>query len=259
VQASMPFPHHPRKHREKALFTASEFHRYYATRTGSPPPRPPASVVLVFGQRWRTYLRRKFGGTFDPASGVFRVGRSVGIVNVHGPGAPYATIVVEELAALGVRRFVIVGLAGSLQPDLRSGAFVVSTRALRDEGTSHHYARPSTFAYPSAGLTDRLRGALRRANVPYVEGATWTTDAPYRETVPEIRRYRRMGILTVEMEAAAVFAVARHLGIEAAAVFVVSDHLDESGWEPRFHDTRAGLRAGLGVAVAGLARRVLRP
>lgn len=246
------FPHHPGKHLEEPLFTALEYHQYEASLTGVPAPRPPRSVVLWYGRRWRRYLQRRFAGSFDPRCGVYRANDEVGVSLVGGPGAPLSAIIVEELAALGVRRFLIVGMAGSLQPDVRVGSLVVCTKALRDEGTSHHYARPSLFAQPSPRLTATLRSTLEREGTPFAQGPSWTTDAPYRETVPEVRRYRKLGILTVEMEASAVFSVAKCRGCEAAALFVISDHLDERGWEPRFYDSRHGLRHALELAIKAL-------
>lgn len=203
----------------------------------------------MFGERWTRYLRRTFRGRYDSRTGIYRATRSVGVVQVQGPGAPFAGIVVEELAALGVRRFVLVGLAGSLAREIRVGSMVVCTKALRDEGTSHHYQKGAPFSHPDRRLTSSLALSLRAAGTPYSRGPSWTTDAPYRETVPEIRRYRRAGILTVEMEASAVFAVAMALDREAAALFVISDHLDETGWEPRFHDTRTALHRALRIAI----------
>jgi uridine phosphorylase len=251
----MPFPLHPRKHREEPLFTASDFHKYEASRTGSPPPKPPSNLVLVFGSRWREYLTKRYGNKRDPRSGVYRLNRTVGIAHVSGPGAPFAAIVVEELAALGVQQFLIVGLAGSLQANLPVGSLVVCTRALRDEGTSYHYAPRSSFARPSPRLVAALKATLERNRVSFTEGPSWTTDAPYRETIAELRRYRRSGIVTVEMEASAIFTVARCLGGRAAALFVISDHLDERGWEPRFHDSTQALRRALRLALQTFAAR----
>ena len=211
-------------------------------------------MIFVFGRRWRTYLDRVYGRLHDPSLDVYRVGRAVGITILEGPGAPYAALATEELAALGATHFLIFGIAGSLSPSLRVGSLVLCTKALRDEGTSRHYVRPAPFAFPSSRFTSKVRAALDRAGLDYATGPSWTIDAPYRETVPEIRRYRDAGILTVEMEAAAVFAVARYLGRHAAALFVISDHLNEAGWEPHFHVSRQRLEELLDVTIRSVAR-----
>ena len=57
----------------------------------------------------------------------------------------------EELVALGCRRFVSIGTAGSLQPDLAVGDLLVCDRAIRDEGTSYHYQPAARYSYPSPG------------------------------------------------------------------------------------------------------------
>lgn len=150
----MPYPEQPSKHRWESLFTASDFHRYVAARSGRPPSRPPPKVVMVFGSRWRRYLPRRFPSTFDRYSGVYRASAKVGVALVDGPGAPFATIVLEELAALGVERFVIVGLAGSLRSGIAAGSVVLCTKALRDEGTSYHYQGPAKYAHPDRPLTN---------------------------------------------------------------------------------------------------------
>ncbi len=250
----MPFPLHPGKRRHPPLVTAETFHRYEERRTGRPRRKAPRHVILVFGHRWRKYLDRKYGGSGVPLSDLYRVGRGAGVAVLDGPGAPYAALIVEELSALGATDFLIVGMAGSLSPDLPVGARVVCTRALRDEGTSRHYLPPALYALPSRRLTSRLEKALDRAGLAYTRGPTWTTDAPYRETVPELRRYRRAGMRTVEMEAAAVFVVARRLRRRAAALFVISDHLLEDGWEPRFEDSPTAVRILVDVTARALAR-----
>jgi len=103
---------------------------------------------------------------------------------------------------------VSVGTAGAIGSGLVPGDLVVCSGALRDEGTSHHYAPPERFALPDEGLTGRLRAQLPTA----VSGLSWTTDAPYRETAEEIMAYRGEGILTVDMEAAPCSAARRSVG-----------------------------------------------
>ena len=78
-------------------------------------------------------------------------------------------------------------------------------------------------------------------NISYHTGTSWTIDAPYCETLAEIKEYQEEGVLTVEMEAAAIFAVARHLNVEAGAIFTISDYLTEDNWELHFNLTETHL------------------
>lgn len=165
-------------------------------------------------------------------------------------GAPTVAIVLEELSTRGVRSVIGVGFAGGLGPDMRPGDVVVCSEALRDEGTSYHYLAPAPTVLPDAELTGRLRNELGDAAV----GPTWTTDAPYRETVAEIAHFRSEGVLTVDMEAAALFAVASVCGVSAAAAFSVSDILDGARWQPSF--TAADVGAAL-FQLFGAAERAL--
>ncbi|HEV2317558.1 MAG TPA: nucleoside phosphorylase [Thermoplasmata archaeon] len=241
----MSFPLHARKHREPPLFAPTHFRNYQVKVLEAKIEPSPPRVALIFGRRWSRWLTEQFGDRFDSGEQLYRLDRHRGIAHLQGPGGPYAAIVMEELAAIGARQFVIVGMAGSLQPGVRAGDWVVCTRALRDEGTSHHYLRSTKFAYPSSPLTQRLESSLRLRGRSFHRGPSWTTDAAYRETRGEVRRFREAGIQTVEMEAATVFTVAKYLRRDAAALFVVSDHLDEGGWEPRFRDAFVELQEAL--------------
>jgi uridine phosphorylase len=140
---------------------------------------------------------------------VFRLaGEIVGIVGCV-VGASFAVLVAEELAACGCQCIISLTSAGQILPAGKPPYFVVIERALRDEGTSHHYAEPSRFAEADPDLVSKVVNALRDENLNAVVGASWTTDAPFRETVEAIEGARREGILAVEMEAAALYAFAQ--------------------------------------------------
>lgn len=125
-------------------------------------------------------------------------------------GAPFAVLVAEQLFASGCRLLVSVTSAGRIADRGPTPYFVLIDRALRDEGTSYHYLPPSTYAdAPDAALLDRVEDALSRlSGIVVHRGATWTTDAPYRETEAAIAKARDLGALAVEMEAAALYAFA---------------------------------------------------
>lgn len=142
-------------------------------------------------------------------------------------GAPLTAATVHELTFFGIKKFLIVGTAGALSKKLRMEDLIICSKAVRDEGTSHHYIPNSLYSYPNKGLTQKLANAIRKSGIKFKTGPSWTIDAPYAETRQEIEHYRKKGILTVEMEAAALFAVAKKTKTEAAAIFAISDILAE--------------------------------
>ena len=131
----------------------------------------------------------------------------VGIVDCV-VGAPFAVLVAEQLFASGCRLLISVTSAGQITPIGPTPYFVLIDRAIRDEGTSYHYLPGSTFAKaPDASLLARVEQAGRALpDIALHRGATWTTDAPYRETEAAIALARDQGTLAVEMEAAALYA-----------------------------------------------------
>jgi uridine phosphorylase len=127
-------------------------------------------------------------------------------------GAAFAVLIAEELFAAGCRLLVSVTSAGQILPVERPPYFIVVERALRDEGTSYHYLPPSDYSEADARLTTVALAALAAGGISVRAGATWTTDAPFRETQAAIAGAVEAGILAVEMEAAALYAFAQARG-----------------------------------------------
>jgi uridine phosphorylase len=228
----MPFPNLEGKHAGRPYVTARRLLDYHESR-GVPVTAAPRAVVLTWQARLEGRVRERREYQEMQGAGVgsvlLRLTPDLGLARLP-IGAPAAAIAVEELSARGTELFIGIGTAGAIDERLAAGGLVVCSAALRDEGTSHHYASPEPFAVPGPGLTARLRAALPAA----AHGPSWTTDAPFRETAEEIAKYRGEGILTVEMEASCLFTVARTTGVAAAAAFVVSDVLHGEQWEPHF-------------------------
>ncbi len=135
-------------------------------------------------------------------------GERFGIVGC-AVGAAFAVLVAEQMFAAGCRLLVSVASAGQIAPGGPTPYFVLIDKALRDEGTSDHYLPPARFADADPGLVEAALRSLADASPPVVRGATWTTDAPFRETEHAIAAARGHGALAVEMEAAALYAFAR--------------------------------------------------
>jgi len=123
-------------------------------------------------------------------------------------GAPFAVLIAEELFASGCRLLISMTSAGQLVPLRPPPYFVLIDRALRDEGTSYHYLPAAEFSRAEESLLGLLDGAFSHLQVPVERGATWTTDAPFRETAEAIAAMRARGLLAAEMEAAALYAFA---------------------------------------------------
>lgn len=156
-----------------------------------------------------------------------------------GVGAPLAAGFLEELIARGCRSFVACGGAGVLVPDVALGHVIVPTDAVRDEGTSYHYLPPSRSVAASPEAVAAIGEACARHGVPYVEGVTWTTDAIYRETRVKVDRRIAEGCLTVEMEAAAFFAVSAFRGVSFGQLLYAGDDLSGDAWDRRGWDDHA--------------------
>jgi uridine phosphorylase len=135
-------------------------------------------------------------------------GQTVGIVGC-AVGAPFAVLIAEELFVSGCRLLISLTSAGQITPAGRTPYFVIIERALRDEGTSYHYAAPSEYSEADPRLVSMAADALKRDGLNAVVGSSWTTDAPFRETAEAIEAARSKGVLAVEMEAAALYTFAR--------------------------------------------------
>lgn len=137
--------------------------------------------------------------------------REYGIVGC-AVGASYAVLVAEQMFASGCRLLISITSSGQICVLRPPPYFILIERALRDEGTSYHYLPPSEYSEADAELIRLVSTGLSGVGEPIERGATWTTDAPFRETATAIEAARGKGILAVEMEAAALyaFAEARH-------------------------------------------------
>jgi uridine phosphorylase len=252
----MSYPAFPDKHGLAAMITPEEMlaHRRRGGRLGTITPPRGAVISLERGlpERMRRQVRiRRVGRLMGDLYAVRAASGRVVVLTDFGLGAPIVAAQAEELIALGATRLVSVALSGGLQPDLAPGTIVVSQAAIRDEGTSHHYLPPGREVAADAALTASLVAALSSDGVQVRAGRSWSTDAPYRETPDEVNAYGAEGVLAVDMEVAALFAVAQTRGVAAAAILVVGDNLAGGAWRPptRLDEMRHALDWAYRVAV----------
>jgi len=123
-------------------------------------------------------------------------------------GGPFAVLLAEQLFVSGCELLVSITSAGQIAPLREPPYFVLIERALRDEGTSHHYLPAAKYVHLLPRVEARLGQLLTQFTPPLRRGTAWTTDAPYRETAEAIEAARAEGVLAVEMEAASLYAFA---------------------------------------------------
>jgi uridine phosphorylase len=152
---------------------------------------------------WACYHTRMYNFIYE--------GIEFGIVG-NAVGASFAVLVAEEMFACGCELLISMTSAGQIITKGRPPYFVLIEKALRDEGTSYHYLPPSAFSTINAKLMKCLTSAFEKSQYPVFPGATWTTDAPFRETETAIAYAQSEGILGVEMEASALYAFAEAKG-----------------------------------------------
>jgi uridine phosphorylase len=148
-------------------------------------------------------------------------------------GAPGTVMIMEEMIACGAQTFIGLGWAGSLQTDVAVGSFIIPTSCLSEEGTSRHYIAEPSKARPDPGLVKELELASREEGAQVMTGYQWTTDAPFRELRKKIVNFRKAGVLGVDMETSAMYAVGQFRSVRVCNLLVVSDVLDDE-WKPGF-------------------------
>ena len=232
----MSFPNYPDKQGKESVLQPGEMFAFRQRIGQIKKIAPPEGLIVCLQRglpermRWQIPIER--AGRMMADLYLIKKSRGrVAVLTTLGEGSPMISSLAEELIAFGVKRIVSIVWGGALQTGLISGDIVVCDRAVRDEGTSHHYLPPGKFVHASPAMVDKLKKAIERRGRSCTIGTTWTTDAPYRETLEEVKQYQSEGILTVEMEIASLFAVAQIRNIQVVSAVAVGDSLAELHWK----------------------------
>jgi len=170
-------------------------------------------------------------------------------------GSPAATVVLEDAIAAGAREILVFGSAIGISPQVGVGDLIVPTEAVSGEGTSSYYLPKGSRRAPDPGLRQSLGRVLDRSGTRYRLGRVGTTDALYRQTPDRLQAYRKGRLLAIEMELAALFAVAKRRGVKTVALLIVADSIAGPDWEqgsdrPMFLNAVVGAAASLAAWVS---------
>lgn len=176
-------------------------------------------------------------------------------VTSTGIGGPSASIAMEELVRCGADTFLRVGTCGGMELSVKGGDLVVATGSIRMEGTSREYAPIEFPAVANLDVTNALVAAAKKLGYTCHAGVVQSKDAFYGQHEPEKmpvsyelmnkwEAWKRLGCKASEMESAALFIVASHLGVRCGADFLVmgNQERDAAGLtNPIVHDTEAAI------------------
>ncbi len=209
--------------------------------TLKPLPDMPEHVVICFFREVLMQLRMRFPMTVMQQLGgesgdnpVYKMtidDKPVALLH-PGVGAPLAGAFLEEVIALGGRKFIACGGAGVLS-DIPVGGLVIPDSAIRDEGMSYHYLPPSREVKGNPVAIEAIKQTLQEHDIPYQVGKTWTTDAIYRETRKKVNHRKAEGCLTVEMETATFFAISQFRDVTFGQILYGGDNVGGEEWDGR--------------------------
>ncbi len=192
----------------------------------------PKRVFLLADDIYDAMIKRGCGEYKYPIGGslyVFKNNPKVGFIKgkICSPGIATQA---EDLAAVGVKEFIHIGLAGAIDESLSIGDILITDGAFNDTAVARLYGFDYDFINASKSLSDEMEILLKNRGIDSIRGIHWTTDAGYRETWEQIMKYRSLGALCVEMEGVGLFTIANYRNCFASAIYVITDVIDENGW-----------------------------
>lgn len=176
---------------------------------------------------------------------VYRFVDSDILITLGAVGCPSCGGNLDLFNAMGITKVMFCGGGGVLDKNIEVGRILVVDGAIRDEGFSYHYIKPSKYIYTDPAVTGKITRYLEDNSIAYIQGLTWTTDAIFRETADRIAQRREEGAKIVEMEQAGCIAVAQFRGFDYGALIYGGDDVSQDEWSNRSWRSREGIRYDL--------------
>ena len=167
-------------------------------------------------------------------------------------GAPMVVGLLEELKARGFKNFIVLGSCGVLDQSIQADKIILPSSALRDEGTSYHYAPASDEIAYDETLLLTMENALNKSGIEHIRTKVWTTDAFYRETAAKVKRRLEAGAKVVDMESSAIMAWAQYRQANVYQFFYTADYVDHHNheWDARHEERKTDVMTFFEIAVS---------
>ncbi len=228
-------------HSKQPIVTAEKLLDYKRVHGHLGDFRAPETVLVCYQRSTMEYLLQQHP-EFRPSKAVTHLylpnDGQIGILGDWGVGAPGLAIKMEELIALGTKRFVAVGTAGGLMGVHNLADFILCPKALAEDGVAHLYLPEGQSAIEAdRQMIAEWHDFMERRSLPQFDSAmAWSFSALFRETIGDVCRVREQGCSVVEMEAATLYAIGKEKGVLALTLFVISDSITEEEWVPRIKE-----------------------
>ena len=231
-------------------------------------PRVPKIFISCFAyssfDRLRSFIgnseeigKSKCANYWTPYYRAVYQGIEIGLICAE-VGAPSCVGLFDELFAMGAETIILYGNCGVLDGSIEDLGIILPTSAVRDEGTSFHYAPPSREIDVNVDYGPLFEEMLLEMGIRYRKGKTWTTDGIYRETLQKVQQRKKEGCICVDMEASAMAALAQLRGKKVLQFFYAGDNLDTPEWDERslLQHTKLEEKDKIGLLALEAARRI---
>ena len=166
---------------------------------------------------------------------LYYVNEKVAIMANWGFGAGPLAAKLEQFVVLGVKTFIAIGTAGSLNKH-QVGDFIISPAALAEDGVAIHYLPKGQVQVKASVELIEKWNEFSLNLAPFKSASSWSFPAIFRETSSDIIRVKRHGFTVVEMESATLYAIGQEKGVKTLSLYVISDILSEDHWEPHIKE-----------------------
>lgn len=227
---------------ETPIVTPQKYLQYKIDRGDIELKKFPETIIVCYQKASADHLRKKYCLIPQPKlkkDFYTTPDLSIGVI---GPlvGSPVLALRMEEMIAMGAKRFIAIGVAGELMHTHNIGDRIFCDATLCEDGVAHLYVQPEEkWAYPTKELSQKWKEFEKMVGAePFVPAKAWSFSAMFKETVENVRRVQKLGCSVVEMEAATLYAIGQEKGVDALSLFIVSDSLSKEEWHPKVRDEK---------------------
>ncbi|MEI6242815.1 MAG: hypothetical protein WCP39_05355 [Chlamydiota bacterium] len=218
------------------IVTAEKYMEYKRKKGHLNEFTPPKIILVCYQQSTLKYFLEKIPDmkVSDSFSNLYIIEKGrVGILGGWGLGAPALSIKMEELIALGVKKFIAVGTAGTLMKRHSIGDFIIASKALAEDGVAHLYLKGESYAKADVEMLSAWDKFIKQHSLSnFHRAAAWSFSAIFKETPADISRVTKLGMDVVEMETATLYAIGHEKKVQTLSLFVISDSVTQENWIP---------------------------